>query len=177
MLRAVCDVHRAQEADGRASEATDAKSELRNGGGASHRSPASQPAPVRVLRRKALSPSNCHAPPPRSRTPQHSTTTAPRGLSPRTSSALLHHHYHHHHHHHPHPNGPLSLTIPRDASTTPTLLTNSTDNEAQPLPSLPPANHQPGGHSSTAKRLPFARPHKAPPGAETQLRCCYQREA
>ena len=77
-----------------------------------------------------------------------------------------------------HPTAISGSRIPRSPPyTTHAPYDSNPDKEAQSAASLLLANHQPGGHSSTAGHLPFAPPHKAPPGADTLLRCCYPREA
>jgi hypothetical protein len=67
--------------------------------------------------------------------------------------------------------------VPRSPPYTTTLLTIQSDREAQSTPSSLSANHQPGGHFTTAGHLSSAPPYTAPPGADNLLRCCYPREA
>ena len=52
------------------------------------------------------------------------------------------------------------------------------EEDAQSTPSLLPANQSPARRPFLNRcTLPFAPPHKAPPGADTLRRCCCRREA
>jgi hypothetical protein len=148
---------------------------------ASHRSRVRVRVPSSFVRRKAVSPSSFP-----STATQDTQDTHP--AQPRSCPVQSLVHYHHHcttaappslRAHPPlHPTATSGSRIPRS----PPLFTTHAPYELHRHTSaihssLLLANHSPAAISQPPDHLPFAPPHKAPPGAHTLLRCCYQREA